>query len=303
MFPQLGDLTIPLHDVVVDTSDGLVFTGESLYFHFGRYPWNLREPEANPQHCEHQRRVEKRLCNYKLGVEPTRWLNKPCILGISPFSHNYYHFMTEIVPACLAKPNLPLLVSPTLPQSYSEFLKGLGIVTEIVETSYLGVAELWIPSCVELDGDALEWMKQSIFKSCGSEYARQPNSTTSIRSYISRSKARYRHLLNEAELWPVFAKHGIEIHHFESLAISQQIQLAMTMEWCIAPQGAGLTNIIFMPPKAKVLELRPTVSSGQYCYEKLAKNLDLDYHWLLGQQSGKFRLEPALLEAWLKRWN
>ena len=300
-FQPLSGL-IPVANARVESSDGLVLAGDLVYFHFGRFAWNLREPQINPKNCEHQRRVEKRLVGVDLQAKPRSWMDKAYLLGISPFAHNYYHFMTEIVPACLAKPELPLLVNSDFPVAYQDFLREFGINTEVLKEDRVGMAELWLPSCCEHTSASLAWLREQIFK-CDALLSLANQSNTSLsRGYISRAKARKRHLQNEAQLLPILARYGIEVLHFESLAIVQQIDLARRLDWWLAPHGAGLANMIFMPKHAKGCEIRPTESSGQYCYEKLARALGLDYHWLLGERSCNFELNPEILEKLLESW-
>lgn len=302
---QPQSMVIPLTNAIVDSSDGLVLAGDLVYFHFGRFPWNLREPRLNPKNCEQQRRIEKRLLGVDLTAKPRTWKDKAFVLGISPFAHNYYHFLTEIVPACLAKPELTLLIALDFPKAYQVFLRELGISTELVEADKVGIEQLWLPSCCEHSSESLAWLKDAILKSCrllpaGSQKSSVINSLS--RGYISRAKARQRQLQNEAEILPILERYGIDVVHFETLAIRQQIEMVQHLEWFIAPHGAGLANMLFLPKHAKVCEIRPTESSGQYCYEKMAKALGINYYWLLGERGRNFTLNTIVFENILEMW-
>ena len=67
------------------------------------------------------------------------------------------------------------------------------------------------------------------------------------------------------------------------MSICDQINLFQSASHIIAAHGAGLTNVIFAPFDTKILEIRPIISSGQFCFENLdtsnnqiIKNFQLD---------------------------
>ena len=47
MLPQTEALL--LEDVLLDARDGLVLSKQQLWYHFQRFPWDLENPEENPQ--------------------------------------------------------------------------------------------------------------------------------------------------------------------------------------------------------------------------------------------------------------
>lgn len=75
------------------------------------------------------------------------------------------------------------------------------------------------------------------------------------RIYISREQSRFRRLANEEALATMLAKHGFEFMHFEEISFGDQVVLAAGAEAICGPHGAGLTNMLFMPP-GRVIELR-----------------------------------------------
>jgi hypothetical protein len=77
------------------------------------------------------------------------------------------------------------------------------------------------------------------------------------RIYSSRARAHHRHITNEAEVVQVLERHGFEVVHPESLPIKEQIELFAGAETVIGVHGSGLTNTIFSPPGARVIELQP----------------------------------------------
>jgi capsular polysaccharide biosynthesis protein len=98
--------------------------------------------------------------------------------------------------------------------------------------------------------------------------------------FISRSGAAFRRISNESDLLPVLEKHGVERVMMESLSFSAQVKLLGTAAVLVGNHGAGLTNMLWMPPGARVLELRRAGDRENNCYFSLASALDLDYFYL-----------------------
>lgn len=78
------------------------------------------------------------------------------------------------------------------------------------------------------------------------------------RIFISRARARGRHLLNEETLWSALEAHGFERTMMEALDFDAQVQLMRETRVLVGPHGAGLTNMIFMPPGGDVVEIADT---------------------------------------------
>jgi capsular polysaccharide biosynthesis protein len=74
------------------------------------------------------------------------------------------------------------------------------------------------------------------------------------RIYISRSLARRRRLLNEETLYPILARNGFEIVHAERLGLRAMAALCSEASHVVAPHGAGLSNIVFLPRDGTILE-------------------------------------------------
>jgi capsular polysaccharide biosynthesis protein len=97
------------------------------------------------------------------------------------------------------------------------------------------------------------------------------------RVYISRSKAPKRRVVNEEEVIGVLREFDFEIVHAEDCSFEQQVRVAAGARYLVSNHGAGLTNMLFMPPGASVLELRHREDRVNNCYFTLASALDLNY--------------------------
>jgi capsular polysaccharide biosynthesis protein len=98
--------------------------------------------------------------------------------------------------------------------------------------------------------------------------------------YISRGKARRRKIINEYALVEFLTKQGFEIHALEDYSLFQQIRLFNESTMVLSNHGAGLTNIMFMQPNCKVIELK-SENNNYWCYFSLANVFSLKYTYML----------------------
>lgn len=73
--------------------------------------------------------------------------------------------------------------------------------------------------------------------------------------YLSRAKQVLRFIENEKEVFDLLAKYGFKKIIAEDLSYDEQISIFKKAKYLIAPHGAGLTNVLFMPAGSCVLEM------------------------------------------------
>lgn len=146
----------------------------------------------------------------------------------------------------------------------------------------------------------------------GVEFARQlifdlfdisPPATPSRRLFVSRSDAAKRRLLNEPDLHNVLTRHGFEIVVPGTLPVAAQAELFSQAAAVCGPHGAGLTNILFAPPGARIVEIFPATRIPGH-YLALGKVLGHSHSAIIAgpeNRSGNFTVEPAELDAVLAR--
>jgi len=101
------------------------------------------------------------------------------------------------------------------------------------------------------------------------------------RIFISRRYAARRRLLNESEIETRLRQAGFKTVALEELSFREQVSLFASASIIVATHGAGLGNLVFTPPGAKVLELvSPTFIN--HCYQKLAGAMQLPYVEVVG---------------------
>jgi capsular polysaccharide biosynthesis protein len=110
------------------------------------------------------------------------------------------------------------------------------------------------------------------------------------RIYISRQDAPNRKLGNEAEIEQLAESFGFEVLTLSSMKLEDQFHHFYNADIVLGPHGAGLSNMIFCRPGAKIIEL----SSSNYkslCFMYLAHAVDLDFelHVFESEESPRYR--------------
>jgi hypothetical protein len=103
------------------------------------------------------------------------------------------------------------------------------------------------------------------------------------RIFVSRANAVRRRLVNEDEVWALLEPHGFERVVMEGLEFAEQVSLMKQTSVLCAPHGAGLTNMLFCPPGARIVEIADLGFPNPNFYA-LASALGHRY-WLLPARS------------------
>lgn len=195
------------------------------------------------------------------------------VIPFSGIGHsNYYHVFTELLPRALEMlhhhADARLLIMEDSPHFVWEALHQLGIKPsqvflqrkEVVYAADSWVVIPWglnfIDVRFKLLRDKMGWSNQNE----GTDWV-----------YLSRKKADKRRLLNEDVLIPYLEQKGVKIIFAEDLRFSEQLSLFSRVKGIIAPHGAGLTNMIWMP-KVNIVEIRPAGWDNR-CFYHLALSL------------------------------
>ena len=112
-------------------------------------------------------------------------------------------------------------------------------------------------------------------------YGKMQDVSSSAKVYISRGKAKVRKVINEKDLIAILKEHGFRVVLFEDYPFEQQLRIILNARYVVSNHGAGLTNMLFLPPGSSVFELRKRGDSHNNCYFALASALDLKYYYQL----------------------
>lgn len=206
---------------------------------------------------------------------------------------NYYHWLLESVPRLLlVREELPKLTL-LLPESY----KGISYVQETLNAFQLGeicyipsghsavVSRLVLPE-IRPWGRNFHPKELALLKDlyCA-DFSLQPDvlEHEHLKIYITRKTAGKRKIENEEEVIKTVLSYGFKVVDFTELSFKEQIKLCLKTKWFIATHGASLTNLLFLPRHARVLELHKEPSCKQDfindLYWHLASALGIDYFY------------------------
>ena len=291
-----------LENALLSAVDGLVQSGNQIWFHFQKYPWHLSNPEKNPPAGEHRRHIEARLSLGLADPANAQLLKGSYHLGISPHIYSYYHLLTDLLPHLLDAPRFPVLVPEFMPLVFVDFLREAGFEVQILAAAVFRVEKLIIPAMKAPDWNVDKIKKVRTFMKKLYPQLSSHQSKFQPRIYISRKLAVKRHFANEEDFLGLMKKHDFHKVYLEQLSIGEQVELFRSASHVIAAHGAGLTNIIFAPATVKILEIRPLRTSGRFCFENLFSLGWPNNEFLVPPKRGKFYLPLAELEKVLQRW-
>ncbi|OCX54033.1 hypothetical protein BEL04_07095 [Mucilaginibacter sp. PPCGB 2223] len=98
--------------------------------------------------------------------------------------------------------------------------------------------------------------------------------------YVSRINERSRMVTNEKEVYGALLDNGYEIVETQKISFNEQVAMFAEASEVISIHGAALTNMIFMQPGTRVVELYRELTYGDkmnLCYYRLADAASLAY--------------------------
>ena len=128
------------------------------------------------------------------------------------------------------------------------------------------------------------------------------------RIYVARSDSRNRTLANEAEVIARAERAGFTPVVLSNLSVPEQVRLFAEASHVLAPHGAGLVNVAYCRPGAKLCELQMD-GYLHWAFRRLAALRGLDYGCLVGERVGSssawvhadtWRIEPDAVDAVLR---
>ncbi|MDZ4845829.1 MAG: glycosyltransferase family 61 protein [Chitinophagales bacterium] len=206
---------------------------------------------------------------------------------------NYYHWLTEtIVRLWVVKEEMSeyTLLLP-------EGLKEINFVKQSLEA--FGVKKIyWVKEGIPIQVKKLTLVQNKPYcnhydpmqmKQIGlffRDYSTEhpcAHETFGDKIFITRKKAERRKMVNEEDMKNLLTAFGFRMVALEDYTLLQEISIMSKAKYLIGMHGAGLTNMVFMPPGGKVLELHRAIHSSNDMhsdvYWKLASALDHKYYY------------------------
>lgn len=204
------------------------------------------------------------------------------------WSTEYFHWFTDALPRLLATGDWQKNTPVILPERYADkpyitqSLRMLNVEVIFYDPrKRVKVKELIVSSYTAPTGN----YNTTLIPVIREKFIKKSEQAINRKIYISRQKAAKRKITNESEVQAIFQKRGYEIHFFEDYSFEKQLEIMSTTKILAGLHGAGLTNMLFMPPDGRILELRNAGDGHNNCFFSLASAVDHDYFYLTNQGS------------------
>src|SRR5262245_9398962 len=204
-----------------------------------------------------------------------------------PTSKAYFHWMMDSLPRMrLLTQYMGLLDGLMVPEGHTAFheqsLEALGIprakLIPLGPDSHYRVRHLFVPKYFAWYNPP-DWLHQW-FKQAFLANAELPAPAQSRkRIYISRADAGHRRVTNEPEVIAFLQSLDFEIFTLANMPFLDQARLFFEADLVVAPHGAGLANLVFCRPGARIVEIfTPTWMPP--CFYTLARAGGLKYSYM-----------------------
>jgi hypothetical protein len=266
--------------------EGMLFKGWRIL------PESFSSPVIMSYFLNRRRSVLKFLATNHL-LRRRRRFDAPCLWVTDDWSHGYFHWLADALPRLYAARDAARDLVLLLPHGYErlEFVRSslklfrLGGVEHIGASEVYACERLMMPTHTASSGNYNEpltrELRDFILDAYGVLDSRGPTreATASERLYVSRARAPKRKVTNEEEIVRVLGEFGFRVVYFEDYPFEQQVRLVAGAKYLVSNHGAGLTNILFMPPGGRVFELRRKGERERNWFFNLAAAAGLGYYY------------------------
>ena len=214
---------------------------------------------------------------------PTYTIEKSAVL-LGTDGHNYSHWLSRnvlklfLLDAYGIPESLPILINRDRASYQDEYLDLLGIASRrligVPPEPVILCRELFVPAILRGHPrmrQAIDWLRTRVKHLLAS-----PEAATE-RIYVSRKDSFQRILLNEVEVESSLAKLGFRIVTLAGMPVREQISLFSKARCIVSPHGAGLTNLMFAPPGASVVEITNSKISHMGDFKSIAFHMQQRY--------------------------
>ncbi|PSB21082.1 hypothetical protein C7B76_05445 [filamentous cyanobacterium CCP2] len=118
------------------------------------------------------------------------------------------------------------------------------------------------------------------------------------RIYVARGNVQRRRLMNETEVISLLKEYGFKVVSMDGKTLQEQVKIFSNSEAIVAPHGAALTNLLFIQPKTKVIELFP-YGFVNSCYYVLSNYGKADYSYLQGEEIIQTHTDPHHFDLYI----
>lgn len=220
----------------------------------------------------------------KTGIRKKSFSVKNAIWITDHYSANYFHWFNDALPKLIFLEELGIRGEILLPDYLLKF-KFIAASLELLKWPYRFLPAnavcryntLYLPEVRNGSG-----AQHPAYTKKLSDNLIQSRPTATRKIFISRKNCPNRNVIPTQPFEDLLRQKGFEILTTEKMSLLQQIELFKECSHLAAVHGAGLTNMLFMKPGSKVLEIRRSDDKLNYCYFKMANVLHHHYYYFLG---------------------
>ncbi|MGB7537544.1 MAG: glycosyltransferase family 61 protein [Anaerolineales bacterium] len=271
-------------------NDGVVLTSDRQVLEESTFAWEL-PPAEWP--------VFSRLRVPELERKPGALLTLLSPVSAKP---NYFHWWVDTLPRLAVAEAagiryFKVIVPEKMEGWQRESLERLGYPSDRWVTfgnEHWQVESLLLPSFLGYSGMVRPWAADWLRRKIGLPKSSSPKR----RIYLQRAKAGNRRVANEAELVPTLKSFKFEMLETQGMSLTDQMKLFANVECVVSIHGAGLANLLFAPPKTRVVEfMSPHPAYTNTCYYSLCSAIGHRYAVVFGSHPG-----PVAAGAAPRRW-
>ena len=209
---------------------------------------------------------------------------------VSPESHNYYHWLNDVLPRVRLYQEVFdqvefFCVASNVPDKFIDTLHFLGIddkkIIRVGAREKVQFTHLYVGSLPGSEGRSPKWAieyMRSIFIKESSKL--RPGK----KLYFVRGERAERRIVNEAELIENLKQAGFEIIDPGTMPVFDQVDQAQQAGVIVSAHGAALSNLLFGHEGIQVIELFSPDYFRTDCYYTLSSLLKLNYWYLAGDK-------------------
>jgi capsular polysaccharide biosynthesis protein len=216
-----------------------------------------------------------------------RLAGRRVFIGLNRFCGNYFHMLTQVVPAFAAydidpdfSAGILLLGAPSAALYRALRLAARNTTNDVPAVAVrpgipIDIEDLTYSSFLN-QCDHPSAFCRILFRRMAKRVAVPEAAPTPPAIYISRADSAMRPMRNEDELIATLARFGVVSVTLGGRTLDEQIILFRNARLIIGPHGAGLANLVFATPGTVVYELFPS-SYISPCINRLAQMQGLHY--------------------------
>jgi hypothetical protein len=273
-----------MQNVCVFMDTGAVFKGRQV----------LEDSFITPARIPEEFSFYHYLFLYFKGKKLTLPATERYVIAHNSWAHGFFHWVLDCLPRLYAMRDLTKGAVLLLPKSYEENDKSKGwtpfhteslqpfqfkAIIEVEKNTCANVPNLTLASPTAESGNYnVEIMRglRNLYHDFFVKQAPEPLTQLGDKIYITRHKAFWRKVKNDAQVIPIMQALGFAIVNLEDYTFAEKVQIAYQARFVVSIFSSGQTIAAFMQPNSFLLDLRPRDKHNLSIYA-LCDALEVNY--------------------------